>query len=191
MPLLQPEDAETDSPDREPAASLLEAEGYARDLAARAPHLCVAILRLAELGGAGLTGTLSRLLESRRAPAPLGFDPAVQLLHGDDAVSALLFAAEVELAGVYNVASRGVIRWSEALRTAGCRPLAVPPLEAGPLEPVLRALGLPHLPGGTGAVLRLGQALDIAKLEAAGWKPAHDQRDCLASLRARDSNIGP
>jgi UDP-glucose 4-epimerase len=184
-PLFRREDSETGSAEREPAASLLEAEGYVRDLATRAPHVCVAILRLAELAGAGIGGALSSALTQRRAPAPLGFDPAVQFLHVDDAVRALVFAAEIELAGVHNVASRGVIRWSEAVRVLGRRSVPVVPFETGPLQPLLRALRISHLPEGTGPVLRFGSALDVSKLEAAGWKATHDQTSCLAALAAK------
>ena len=181
-PLFRREDGETGSAEREPAASLLEAEGYVRDLAARVPHVCVAIMRLAELAGPEVGGALSSALSQRFAPVPLGYDPAVQFLHVDDAVSALIFAAEIELAGVHNVASNGVIRWSEALRTLERRTVPVLPLETGPLEPLLQAFGISHLPAGTGPALRFGSALDVSKLEAAGWKAAHDQRSCLSAL---------
>jgi UDP-glucose 4-epimerase len=181
-PLLQREDDATADGEAEPAASLLEAEEYARELARRLGHLDVAILRLAELGGGGLGGPLSSALLQPLLPDPLGYDPQVQWLHADDAVEAIAFAARLELAGVYNVASDGVLRWSEARALRGRPSIPVLPFEAGPFAPLLRRIGIPHLPEGTGDVLRFGSALDASKLRSAGWQARHDQHGCLRAL---------
>ena len=181
-PLLHREDDSTDGRALEPAASLLEAEDYARDVAARLGHLDVAILRLAELAGAGLGGPLAAALLQPVVPVPLGYDSQVQWLHSDDAVDAIVFAARLELAGVYNVASEGVLRWSEACEIRERPSIPVVPFELGPFAPLFRQIGLPHLPEGTGAVLRFGSALDAGKLRAAGWQPRHRQRECVRAL---------
>ncbi len=178
-PLLHSERSPTVVEEHTPAAALLEAEDYARDLADRAPYLNVAILRLAPLIGPGIQGALSWVLSRPRVPSVLGFDPAIQLLHADDAVAAVGFAAEIELAGVYNVASRGVIRWSDALQWIGRPALPVLPIEAGLLTPLARALGIPHVPPGLLDLLRFGHAVDTAKLAHAGFEPGHDQLACL------------
>ena len=118
-PLLHPESEELHAEEGTLAASVLEAEGFVRDLATTNPNLSVSILRLADLAGPDTTDTLGRLLSGRVVPAIWGFDPAVQLLHVDDAVAALEHAADHELAGVYNVASHRLIRWRRAARLAG------------------------------------------------------------------------
>ena len=184
-PLLHRETDPTRVEEMEPAASLIEAEEYARDCALRLHHVNVAILRLAELGGGLPGGVLARLLAGRFPPEPVGFDPVVQWLHGDDAVDAIAFAARTELAGTYNVASAGVLRWSEALEVSGRRAVPVLPIEAGPLAGVLGRAGLPHVPEGAGPLLRTGLAVDAAKLEAAGWKPRYEQRSCVEAVAER------
>lgn len=184
-PLLHREDGATDHEESEIAASLLEAEQYARDLAADSPHLNVAVLRLGELAGPGVSGPLAALLMRAIVPAPIGFDPAVQLLHVEDAVSALVFAAAIELAGVYNVASEGTIRWSEAAEILGKRLMPVLPVEAGPLQPLLDGVGLPHVPNGMLSMLRFGLAMDTSKVEAAGFTPGFDQQSCLQRFSGR------
>lgn len=181
-PLLYREDGPTETDESSPAASLLEAEDYARDVAERSPHLNVAILRLAEIAGLGVHGPVSALLEQRAVPAALGFDPLVQFLHVEDAALALVFAAEIELAGVYNTASAGAIRWGEAARALQRRVAPVLPMEPGPLQPLLRRLGLPHIPNGLLGLLRFGLAMDTAKLAAAGFTPKYDQKACLKAL---------
>lgn len=183
-PLLYREDSEADPDQNEASASILEAEAYARDLAVSAPHLNVGILRLGEIAGAGVHGPLSSVLSKGMIPAPIGFDPQVQLLHIDDAVAALAFAAELELAGTYNVGSTGVIRWSDAARILRKRVVPVLPVEAGPLQPLLEGLGVPHVPNGLLSLLRFGLALDVSKLEAAGFTPSFDQAACLETFAA-------
>ncbi len=164
----------------EAAEALLEAEDFARDVAERLSHVNVSILRLAELMGGKLGGALSAVLAQSRPPQLIGFDPQVQWLHALDAVEAIRFAARLELAGVYNVASDGVIRWSEALAARGRPVTPVLPFEVWPLTALLRSAGLPHLPDGMGNHLRSGSAVDTAKLRAAGWQPRFDQWQCAA-----------
>jgi UDP-glucose 4-epimerase len=181
-PLLHREDGELDTAENSLAGSILEAEDYARDVAERCPHLNVAILRLQELAGHDAQGPLAAVLAQPVIPRIIGFDPAVQLLHLEDAASALIFAADVELAGIYNAASAELIRWSEAVEG---RSLPMLPIEAGPLAPLARRFGLPHIPAGMADVLRYGHAVDTEKLVRAGWMPRYEQRACLDAIRRR------
>ena len=164
------------------SASVAEAEEYARDVAERLPHTSVAILRLQQLAGREVRGPLSALLARRSVPEPLGLDPLVQLLHVDDAASAILFAARNELAGVYNTASAGVMHWSQAARAAGRRTGSALPFSAGPLGPLLARVGIRTLPGDLVDLLWFGHAVDTQKLERTGWKPEFDQEDILGEL---------
>lgn len=182
-PLLHREDGETEKDESSLAASLLEAEAYARNLAGRSPHLNVAILRFAEIAGPGVRGPLSSLLKRSVVPAAVGFDPLVQFLHVEDALRALLLASQIELAGSYNVASAGALRWSDATKRLGKTVVPVVPLAPGPLEPVLRTLRVPHLPNELSGLLRFGLAMDTAKFESAGFTPEFGQTDCVESLR--------
>jgi UDP-glucose 4-epimerase len=183
-PLLHRESGEIDSGEGTLGASIREAEDYARDIALRRPHLDVAILRLQQLAGESVRGPMSALLAQPILPNPIGFDAPFQLLAVEDAVRALTFAAEMELAGVYNVASTGTIRMSEAIRILEKPSLPVLPFETrGALAGLARRLGVPHIPEGMLDALRFGHALDTGKLTAAGFEPETDQATCLAALR--------
>jgi UDP-glucose 4-epimerase len=182
MPLLQREDHTLLLGKGDRAASIGEAEDYARSLAKRMPHVNVAILRLQELVGREYFGPLASLLSRPLVPQVVGFDPAVQFLHIDDAVDAIAWAAEVELAGLYNVASKGLIRWSEAIRATGHFGLPVLPWSLPPVDLMLESLGLPFVPGPLLQILRFGHAIDTAKLARAGWSARFDQAHCLISL---------
>ena len=182
--LIQSEADEVASEEGSPAASIVEAEDYARDVAQRIPHLSVAILRLQHIAGESFHDSLASVLGRTLVPTPIGFDPGVQLLHIDDAVGALVFAAVHELAGLYNVASSGIVNWSEAVEATGRTAIPVLPLSPGPVESLASWLRIPHLPGDVVDLLRFGHAIDSSKLQRAGWTPEHEQAGCLALLRA-------
>ncbi len=182
-PLLQRESQQLPREEETLAASIAEAERYARDLALRMPHVNVAILRLQQLVGPGVRGPLATLLGRPRVPSLIGFDPAIQLLHLEDAASAMAFAAIRELAGVYNVASKGLLHWHDAVRVTGHSSLPFLPVGFGMAEPLLEALGLPFVPVALLDLMRFGHVVDTAKLEREGWRPEHDQRSCLSLLR--------
>ena len=167
------------------AASILEAEDYARDLAKRLPYVNVSILRLQQLAGRAVRGPLARVLAQSPAPAPIGFDPAIQLLHLEDAVSAAAFAIARELAGVYNVASAGSIRWHAAVAATGNGALPVLPIGFSPIESLLSRLNVPVVPAELVPILRYGHVIDAGKLERFGWRPRADQAACLEDLRVR------
>jgi UDP-glucose 4-epimerase len=181
-PLLHREDGGVETRDRVPASSLLEAEGYVRDIAERSPHLNVSILRLQQLVGTGIRSPISSLLGQPVLPSVVGFDAPLQLLAVQDAVRALAFAGRLELAGIYNVASVGIVRFSEVVRSLGRRALPVLPVPAGPFESLARRFGVPHIPEGMLLPLCFGHALDTSKLAAAGFESEYDQAGCLAGF---------
>lgn len=181
-PLVYPEGAEEVGDDGSVAATLVEAERYARDVAERALHIDVALLRLAPVVGRGFSTPFGRLLAQRPLPVPLGYDPTLQLLHVDDAVKALCFAAERELAGVYNVASDGLLRWSQVPEALDRPAIPLPPVPLGPLGALVRSLGIPWIPDAVASRLRTGHAIDTTKLTAAGCSPTHDQLACLREV---------
>jgi UDP-glucose 4-epimerase len=184
-PLLHRETGDVDTVDGAQAESIREAEDYARDVAARRPHLNVSLLRLQHLVGEGVHSPMSALLGQPVLPRVIGHDPLIQMLAIDDAVCALAYAAELELAGVYNVASAGTIRMSELIRSLGRPSLPVLPFETGrALARYADRFGVPHVPPGMLDVLRFGHALDTSKLAAAGFTPEHDQESCLDTFRA-------
>jgi nucleoside-diphosphate-sugar epimerase len=182
MPLLQREDHSITPADNDRGTSIAEAEDYARSLARRLPHVNVAIMRLQELAGADCRGPLATLLARPLVPQIPGFDSAIQLLHVDDAVSALAWAANVELAGLYNISSMGMLRWSEALRATGHRSFPLLPVSVPLIEPLLTRLEIPFVYSSMFDLIRYGHALDIEKIVEAGWSPKHDQLECLATL---------
>lgn len=181
--LMQRENASRAIDPASPQASIIEAEDYARDVALRNPQINVSILRLQQLVGGGLDGALSRVFAGESVPVPMGFDPPIQFLHTQDAAAAVSFVVLHELAGVFNAASEGQIRWAAAARTVDGREAAVLPVGASALSPLLDRFGVPHLSDDVVALARFGQVVDTAKIERAGFRPKHDQRTCVEAIR--------
>lgn len=144
---------------------VLELESYARQFADKRRDVDVSLLRLADVVGPGLSGSLGRVLRRSIAPMVAGFDPRVQLLHVDDAVAAVGDVLTSGATGTLNVAPDDVLLWSHLVRLAGRWPV---PLPAVLVPEQLRSL------------LRFGNAVDNDLLRrATGWSPKYGTREAL------------
>ena len=159
------------------AALIVEGEDYVRDVAERHPHISVAVLRLADLAGPDIGGPLASLLRHSVVPFVAGYDPAVQLLHIDDAVAAVEHTIGGELAGTFNVAGAGAVPWRTLACRAG-RPAVPAPVVAGSLATALAALRVPHVPAALANLLRFGRGVDTTAFEATGFHPRHPTEVC-------------
>lgn len=165
---------------------LLELESYAHQFADKRRDVDVSVLRLADVAGPGLRGSLGRVLHRKIAPMVAGFDPRVQLLHVDDAVAAVADVLTAGVTGTLNVAPDDVLLWSHLVRLAGRWPV---PLPAVLVPEQLRSL------------LRFGSAVDNDKLRrSTGWAPKYGTREALhawttgsaesAGASAGDADVG-
>lgn len=92
----------------------------------RNPEVKTALLRPTNVVGPRIQNAISGFLRQRVVPSVLGFSPMTQLVHADDLTDALLRVAESDAAGVFNVAGKGAMPWTEALHRAGLRTLPIP-----------------------------------------------------------------
>jgi len=150
--------------------SLLEVETYVRDFARDNPHVSLALLRCCNVIGPDLATPITKALALPLVPKMAGFDPRLQLIHEDDVVSAIMFALEHGLAGIFNVAADGMLPWSEVCAIAGKHGLPIPPVATALSTEVLRRLGLVDLPPELMEVLRYGRGLDNRRLKEAGFR---------------------
>jgi UDP-glucose 4-epimerase len=100
---------------------LAEVEVFMGEFAAQHPNLNVVSLRMAPL-----VGTKSPLIAYFSQPGPrtlIGFDPSLQLLHIEDAVSALVHFALTPCAGAFNIAADDAVCISQAIRLCGQQPM--------------------------------------------------------------------
>ena len=123
------EDMDRTTPARtEVERSLLETSAFVRDFAVDNPHVIVTKLRFCNVLGDDISSPFSRALRLPVVPEIAGFDPRLQFVHEDDITRALVFATEHDIPGVYNVAGRGTMPWSEVCRVVGKRRVMLPPL---------------------------------------------------------------
>ena len=165
----------------------MEAENFVRDLATANPNLSVSILRLAELAGPGTHDPLARLLASPVAPAVWVFDPRMQLLHVDDAVAAVEHATTLDLAGVYNVAADGLVRWRRAARLAHTPLIEFPVTPSTVLTTLLRWSYRLNAADDILAVLRYGRRAATDAFARSGFQPGKTSEQCVRRSPDRGS----
>ena len=150
--------------------SLLEVEGYVRDFARDNPHVCLSLLRFSNVIGPDISTPLIDALGLPFVPKVAGYDPRFQLVHEDDVVSALLFAIDRQVPGIYNVAGDGMLPWSEIMAIAGKQGIPMPPFGIGMATEPLRRLGLVNLAPELIELLKYGRGIDNRAFKHAGFR---------------------
>jgi UDP-glucose 4-epimerase len=162
------------------AKDVVEVEGYVRGLSRRRPDLQVTTLRLANLLSATWDSSLSRYFRLPVMPTVLGYDPRLQLLHPDDALTVLRRSVLGEATGTFNVAGSGIVMLSQAIRRMGRPSVPLPGFALGSTgQSLLRSMGA-QLPPNLVSYLSYGRGLDATKLaETFGWSPEHSTADTV------------
>ncbi len=158
----------------------VEAEDHAFSFSRRYPGLGVTVLRFATLLGPGVHTFYTRIFSKRVVPVVLGYDPLVQLLHPDDAMSAVDAALARGPCGVVNVVPRGTIPLLTALHLANKLTVAIPHVVAYPVADLWWGAGVGEAPGG---FIDYARFLFVADGEKArrelGFEALHTSRDAL------------
>jgi UDP-glucose 4-epimerase len=123
----------------------------------------------------------AKYFESLFAVTMLGYDPLIQVLHPEDATSALLKAvSQKETRGVFNIAPEGVLPLSSILLLYGALPMPVPHPLAYPLIEAAWLAGLALAPGSHAHYLRyLCVASNDKARKVLGWEPAWTTLDSV------------
>jgi nucleoside-diphosphate-sugar epimerase len=137
-------------------------------------------LRLAPVVGAGAR-TLFALAATGRAPVVIrNAAPPAQVVHVDDAASALLRAVEDDLAGVYNVAADGWLSHDDAVALAPRRRVpGIPPEAAERMLAALWSSGLGDAPASVVPYLSHPWVVANDRLKDTGWKPVHSNEEAM------------
>ena len=163
-----------------PAEALADAERLVLGAAGGEAGRSATVLRAAAIWEPAWGTFLSRVL---RAPVVLGvrgYDPQVQALHPDDAVSALALAATGSLEGIYNVAPDDSVPARAVARTAGRRRVVLPERAASAAAEQLWGLGMAATGPGELRYHMHPWVLDAGRLRAAGWAPTRSTAEALA-----------
>ncbi len=166
-----------------------ELENYFDNFARRYPQVAVMMLRYQPTLGTAIDSPLTRYLQQPVIPTQLGYDPLLQFVHAEDAVSALEASVRRPVRGPVNVAGEGSISLSKLLRLAGRVGVPVPaPLFGAALGAGAR-FGLARLPPEAVLWLRNGLTVDSRRLvDEVGFRPRSTPDavdDFVAELRGR------
>jgi UDP-glucose 4-epimerase len=164
-----------------------ELENYFENFARRFPQVTVMMLRYQPTLGMAIDSPLTRYLQQSFVPTQLGYDPLLQFVHAEDAVSALEASVRRPVRGPVNVAGEGSMSLSRMLRLAGRVPLPVPGQLFGAALGAGARLGLARLPPEAVLWLRNGLTVDTGRLiHEVGFRPrstADAVDDFVAELR--------
>jgi UDP-glucose 4-epimerase len=147
------------------AKDAIEVESYVRGFSRRRPDITVSVLRLANFIGPTVETPLSRYLAMPAVPTALGYDPRLQLIHEVDALEVLRLATMTDRPGVFNVAGRGALVLSQAIRRAGRIQLPVPGPAVEWVGRLVRRSGMVDFSPSQMQFLNFGRVVDIDKLE--------------------------
>ncbi|MBT8226037.1 MAG: NAD-dependent epimerase/dehydratase family protein [Dactylosporangium sp.] len=111
------------------ARDVLDIEGYVRGFHRRRPEPRITVLRFAPFVGSYTETSLTRYFAQPVVPTVLGRDPRLQFVHIKDGLDVLHRSVVESHPGTFNVAGRGVLSLSQALRRAGR--IAAPVAEQG------------------------------------------------------------
>ena len=156
---------------------------YAR----RNQEVVCTMLRYQPAIGPSLDTQVTQYLSLPVVPAPLGFDPRLQLVHEHDAVASTLAAVRTPVRGAVNVAGPGTIGLNRLLRRAGRPALPVPTPLFDAVTAASRRLGLASVSPDLRRLLRYGRAVDTTRLiEEVGFTPRFSTPEAVEDwVRAR------
>lgn len=166
-----------------------EVDRLAQEFLARHPEIEGVILRPSIVLGPHTDNIVSRMMEWPARSFPWivqvrGADPPMQFVAEADMAEVLYRAVRSEARGIFNVAGEGTLRFSEVLRAAGKRPLAIPAALLYPITAALWALRLAPFPAGILDLIRYPWVADTTRLRGLGFLPRQTSREALGAFLA-------
>lgn len=164
-----------------------EAESYVREYEVRNPKVAVTLMRFGNVLGEVHDSPFARLFDLPVIPTVFGFDPRIQFLDEDDAVSALEHATRQDCRGTYNVAGAGVVVLSQAISLLGKLNAPVLPFVGGTMAMrLLDRLGLVAFPPEFVRLLQYGRVVDTTRLhEELGFVPSRTTMETVLEYGRR------
>lgn len=137
----------------------------------------VTMLRTAPILGRHIGNLVSRYFQRTWVPVLAGYDPLMQLLHEEDAISAFKLVADADFPGTYNIASKDVLPLRTLIALAGKFPLPIPLVAATQITNLLWLTQLSLAPAPFLSFLRYACIAETKKSEETlGFRPRYDIR---------------
>ncbi|MGL5856886.1 MAG: NAD-dependent epimerase/dehydratase family protein [Angustibacter sp.] len=146
------------------------------------PGLALTVLRPAALVGEGVDTVMTRHFEAPRLLYVRDAETRWQFCHVDDLAAAVVTAVVTELTGSLTVGCEGWLNQDDVERLSGMRRVEVPVSLAFSTAQRLHRLGLLPTPASDLAYVVHPWVVSAKRLQDAGWRPRHDNADCLRLL---------
>jgi UDP-glucose 4-epimerase len=152
-------------------------------LARDCPHMVTTSLRFGMTVGPTIRNFYTKMLTPQVMPTVMGYDPLVQYLHEDDAISALMLALHYDQRGVFNIVGGGTLYYSDVIRMGGKVAVPVPHLMGYALADTLFSVQLSVVPGAFLDYFRYAWVADGARArDVLGFSPQYTSRGALISF---------
>lgn len=164
-------------------ADKIDADKQVTRFAEEHPDVRCATVRIGAVVGSRARRLWGRVFYRPVVPSILGYDPLVQLLHAEDAVTGLHAILDRAPRGTFNFAGRGVLPLSHVIRGLGRRALPLPATVArGALQAAWSAQ-LGDVPPGLVDYLRWSWVVDSSRLEReVGFVPWRTTADVVRDM---------
>jgi UDP-glucose 4-epimerase len=175
-------------------ADKIDVEEQLRKFADQHPSCAVTVLRLSPVLGPSVRNFVTRWLSRGLVPTVLGYDPLVQFVHEVDALSALKLAVLADSAGVFNIASDGVLPISTVIKLLGRVAVPIPYGLLRRASGLLWVAQLSEAPPPFAAFMRYLCVTDRSRAQQVlGFRPAFTTRDAVldlgGALRLREAKL--
>lgn len=173
---------------------LVEVEQLLERYRNKHPKAHVVSLRCAPILGPTVHNVTTRAFERPAFVTLLGYDPLWQLLHEEDAISAVLAALDAGVSGPFNIVGAGVLPLSSLIYLAGRINLPVPHPIAYPAVRAAWLAGVSAIPAEHLDYLRFLWVADGERAaKTLGFTPTYSTRDALEQFagvqRLRDAHL--
>jgi nucleoside-diphosphate-sugar epimerase len=180
------------NPGYTPAAHDAECERLLGEWAGERDGRATTRLRIAPVVGPGAQTLFANAVVGHPPVVVRGASPPVQVVHVDDAATALALAASEDVTGAYNVAADGWLSHEDALALASRRQLPGLPYEAA--ERFLSAMwatGLGDAPPSVLPYLVHPWVVANDRMKLIGWSPVHTNEEALLLASPVEGNALP
>lgn len=186
-PAVMTEDSTARSLPSGSSRDAVDIEGYVRGFGRRRPDVRIVVPRFAEVVGSHVHTPLTQYFaQSPFITVSAGRDGRLQLLHEDDAVSALEHLALGGGSGTVNVAGTGTLTVRQAIHRAGRIPVPVPALALDGVGTVLRLARIRGFSAETIRLLSPGRVMDTTRLvNRFHFTPAHSTVEAFDDFARR------
>jgi UDP-glucose 4-epimerase len=161
-------------------ADKIDAENRFLKYAKKNPGSVVTILRPATILGPSISSYKTVYFSTFFVPTILGYDPLVQFLHEEDLLRAFKEVIRNDYPGIFNLAGKGIIPLSKAIRLMGKINIPLPLTGLKTLAQILWYLNISPAPASSLEYLKYLWVISIDKAEKEmGFKPQYSCKQAL------------